>query len=314
MKKHVYLLFFLAAFLLLMAACSNEESKKDSEETSNTNETSEQKDIAFEPPNLEDLEGKDDPFSQSVKKGHELFQSTDGMLPENVGNKLSCASCHATGGLDDSGSLVGVTAVFPEYNPRAGKVLTIEDRINGCFVRSMNGKPLESGSEELTAMVSYLTYISKDVPTLAAERPWIEKNKMEKLPEPNASNGEKLYQQSCIQCHGQNGEGTGATTGPALWGENSFNIGAGMARMKTAAGYIQRNMPKGAMGGINEGELTDQQAADLAAYILSHERPDFKGKEKDWPNGDAPDDAAYETTAKKTAPATSQNGEGGKKE
>lgn len=29
----------------------------------------------------------------------------------------------------------------------------------------------------------------------------------------------------------------------ALWGENSYNIGAGMARLRTAAGFIQAYMP-----------------------------------------------------------------------
>nr|WP_302053244.1 c-type cytochrome [Bacillus sp. FJAT-29790] len=130
------------------------------------------------------------------------------------------------------------------------------------------------------------------------------------MPEANIANGEALYKQSCMACHGENGAGTGATTGPALWGADSFNIGAGMARMGTAAGYIKRNMPLGEVGGIKQGELTDQQAADLAAYILSHDRPDFPGKENDWPNEDAPDDAAYETKAKKTKEEVSQGPEG----
>jgi thiosulfate dehydrogenase len=45
----------------------------------------------------------------------------------------------------------------------------------------------------------------------------------------------------------------------------------------------------------NPGSLTDQQAFDIAAYVVSRPRPDFPGKENDWPNGDAPPDAAYPT-------------------
>ena len=43
------------------------------------------------------------------------------------------------------------------------------------------------------------------------------------------------------------------------------------------------------------GTLTDQQAFDVAAYLVTRPRPDFAGKEKDWPKGDPPPDAAYST-------------------
>jgi len=41
-----------------------------------------------------------------------------------------------------------------------------------------------------------------------------------------------------------------------------------MTRLSKTAGFIQNNMPKG-----QGGTLTDQEAADLAAFLLSHERP-----------------------------------------
>jgi cytochrome c len=43
------------------------------------------------------------------------------------------------------------------------------------------------------------------------------------------------------------------------------------------------------------GTLTDQQAYDLAAYILSKPRPDLPGKADDWPQGNAPYDVPYAT-------------------
>ncbi|WP_028988153.1 c-type cytochrome [Thermicanus aegyptius] len=239
------------------------------------------------------------PLGEAIKLGYKLMNETNTLLPNNVGNQLACSSCHGNAGLDSTSPFIGVTAVFPQYNARAGKVLTIEERINGCFLRSMNGKPLDYTSNEMKAMVAYLTYISEGVPTGTKERPWVVKNYISDRPTPNKENGEKLYQQACMQCHGADGSGTGPTTGPALWGDNSFNIGAGMARIGTMAGYIKRNMPLAPMGGINKGDLTDQEAVDLAAYILSHDRPDFAPKANDWPNGDAPDDVPYETTAKK---------------
>jgi thiosulfate dehydrogenase len=46
------------------------------------------------------------------------------------------------------------------------------------------------------------------------------------------------------------------------------------------------------------GTLTDQEAFDLAAFVMSHPRPDLPGKEHDWPGGDAPADVPYGTSRK----------------
>jgi thiosulfate dehydrogenase len=57
------------------------------------------------------------------------------------------------------------------------------------------------------------------------------------------------------------------------------------------AAFVRHNMPYG------NATLTDQQAFDVAAYVTSMPRPDFPGKEKDWPRGDAPPDVPYSTDA-----------------
>ena len=116
--------------------------------------------------------------------------------------------------------------------------------------------------------------------------PWRHQNSMENVPVPDVDNGEKLYQASCLACHAADGGGTGSNSGPAVWGEGSFNDGAGLARMTKMAGYLQNNMPKGA-----ENTLSDQEASDLAAFILSQDRPEWEGHEQDWPKGNRPPDA-----------------------
>jgi thiosulfate dehydrogenase len=63
-------------------------------------------------------------------------------------------------------------------------------------------------------------------------------------------------------------------------------------RLHTAAGFIRHNMPLD-----RPGTLTDREAADVAAWVVSRPRPDLPGKELDWPNGDPPPDAAYPTRA-----------------
>jgi thiosulfate dehydrogenase len=109
----------------------------------------------------------------------------------------------------------------------------------------------------------------------------------------DTARGRAIFASICAQCHGANGNG-GTFIGPVppLWGERSFNIGAGMARLRTLAAFVRHNMP------FNQpGTLSDQQAFDVAAYVISRPRPDLAGKEKDWPNGDPPPDVAYPTDA-----------------
>src|SRR5207245_2631253 len=102
--------------------------------------------------------------------------------------------------------------------------------------------------------------------------------------------GARVFSASCAKCHGAAGEGTPGA--PPVWGPQSYNIGAGMSRVRTAAEFISRNMPFDA-----PGSLADQQAFDVAAFINARPRPDYKGKENDWPNGDPPPDVAYTTRA-----------------
>lgn len=252
---------------------------------------------AFKAPSMEDVpEGEE---GELIKLGYEYTTQTSTALDGYVGNTLSCASCHADGGTGQALDLVGITKTHPKYNPRAGKVVTIEDRINGCFKRSMNGKPLPPEGEEMSAMVAYFEYISQNVPDGTKERPWAKLKLIEgKLPEqPNVENGREIYQAACLSCHGE--DGNGMNNGLAVWGENSYNIGAGMSRLRTAGGFIKAYMPKVATGGYEPGSLTDEEAINVAAYLNAQYRPDFPDKVNDWPNGDAPDDAAYETLAKK---------------
>ena len=88
---------------------------------------------------------------------------------------------------------------------------------------------------------------------------------------------------------------------PPVWGPYSYNIGAGMARARTAAAFIRDNMPFD-----QPGTLTDQQALDVAAYVNAHARPDFPDKIHDWPNGDAPPDVAYPTQAARHPSSTTR--------
>ncbi|XOV08187.1 c-type cytochrome [Campylobacter jejuni] len=42
--------------------------------------------------------------------------------------------------------------------------MTLADRINGCFERSMNGKRMPSDAPEMKAMLTYMQWLSQGVP------------------------------------------------------------------------------------------------------------------------------------------------------
>jgi thiosulfate dehydrogenase len=229
------------------------------------------------------------PLGDAVRRGRALLVATRESLPGHVGNRLRCVSCHLDEGRRESGTWIGVFARFPQYRPRSGTIETIEFRVNDCFRRSMNGSALEPASRDMADIVAYFAFLSRGV-TVAPPTPSTRLQRWAAFTADTAA-GARVYADVCAKCHGARGEGT--PVGPPVWGPQSFNVGAGMARVRTAADFISRNMP------FDEpGTLTDQQAFDVAAYVNAQARPDFRGKENDWPNGDPPPDVAYPTRAK----------------
>ncbi len=227
------------------------------------------------------------PLGESIRRGHALLAATADSLPKQVRSRLRCLSCHLDDGRRANASpLVGVSARYPTYSARTGRAYTIEDRINDCFRRSLNGRALPADGSDMRDVVVYLAWISRGVPIGAS----VQGQGLRTLTPliGDTARGRAIFTQQCTRCHGADGSGT--VVAPPLWGSRSFNIGAGMARLRTAAAFIRDNMPFDRPGSLN-----DQQAFDAAAFIVSRPRPDFPGKENDWPNGWAPPDVAYAT-------------------
>jgi thiosulfate dehydrogenase len=233
-----------------------------------------------------------DPNYESIKRGHEYVTQTYKLLPEFTNAKINCTSCHLSHGTQpNAGPWVGIVGRFPQFRDRSGKVDTLVDRINDCFERSLNGKRIPEDHPVMQDILSYMQWLSKGYPQKAK----IEGVGMPKLVldrQPNLKNGSAVYQAKCASCHQPNGLGLYTPDGemrfPPLWGSDSFNIGAGMARLYTAAGFVKHNMPFG-----QGGTLTDDEAFDVAAYFSSKDRPDFSKKHLDWPKGKKPKDARY---------------------
>ena len=251
----------------------------------------------FDTPRLADMLAK--PNAEQLVRGMRLHLETKDLLPNHVGARLNCASCHLNvGTVADGSPFVGVSAFFPSYAPRAGRVISLEDRINGCFKRSMNGKALPIESPDMKAMVAYFDWMKRQTKPQDTV-PGRGVGRIDRKLTPNTNQGKDIYAAQCSVCHGGNGEGLKSADGrmiyPPLWGDESFNIGAGMARTYTAAAFVKRNMPIGLHGQfpLGQGGLSDQEALDVAEYFSHQPRPDFPEKVKDWPKDKKPVDARY---------------------
>ena len=231
------------------------------------------------------------PVGEAVRYGKRVLTQTQVFASAYVGNGLNCSSCHLEAGAKAyAAPWLGLWGMY-EYRARNAKVNTLQDRINDCFERSMNGKPLPSDSDEMRGILAYVWWLSRDVPT-GVEVRGRGFRRLRASRAPDAGRGQTLYVEKCSSCHGADGQGRPGPNGeyafPALWGPKSFNIGAGMARLNTAAAFTKTNMPLG-----QDNTLTDQEALDIAAYFTHQPRPDFPAKIRDWPKGDKPKDVPY---------------------
>ena len=210
----------------------------------------------------------DTPFGDSVRRGALLFDETPLYASSFTSSKITCSNCHADGGMQPFASpVVGLPALFPMYNQRAGHVISLKDRIQECFVRSENGKPLSYTGPEMQALVDYIHWLSEPQPH---RRPFAGRGLID-LPDlkPDPAHGSQIYIAQCAGCHGQNGEGKPPLF-PPLWGPDSFNDGAGMYGIHKMAAFVQHNMPQNRMG-----ILSAQDAYDVSAFIHAQPRPAF---------------------------------------
>ncbi|MDN3565110.1 c-type cytochrome [Paeniroseomonas aquatica] len=172
-----------------------------------------------------------------------------------AGNGLTCQSCHLQAGTQQYGlPLAGVWGVFPQYIGRENEVRTLQERVNGCMERSMNGRALPVDGPEMKAIVTYVRYISEAQQVGRS----LEGRGAPPLPLParaaDPERGREVFASTCASCHGEDGQGQrleaaeAAEQGkryqfPPLWGPDSYNDGAGMARTITAARFVHANMP-----------------------------------------------------------------------
>jgi thiosulfate dehydrogenase len=199
--------------------------------------------------------------------------STHPLSKPFVGNQLNCTSCHLDAGRHpQAASFVGAAAAYPAFSPRESAVITLEDRILNCFIRSQNGSRPPNGGDVSVAIAAYITWLSQGTPIgMNPDAPLgpnhVTKLDVERLM-PNPDQGKLLYEDRCAYCHAD--DGSGSDDGPPVWGDESFNDGAGLSKLPKMASWLKVAMP------LDDADLTDQEAVDLAAFINSHDRPIFR--------------------------------------
>ena len=224
----------------------------------------------FTPPRDDEI--PDDDFGKMIRLGSDIFHDTQNNAKEFVGNALQCANCHIDRGrLANSAPLWAAYVAYPAFRDKDRRVNTFQERVQGCFRYSMNGKAPPLGDNVLVAIETYAYFLAKGAPT-GVDLPGRGYPKLPKPARLDYGRGAQVYAQKCAVCHGATGQGQNSSDGtvvfPPLWGERSYNWGAGMSSISNAAGFIKANMP------LSQGNtLSDQEAWDVATFIDSQERP-----------------------------------------
>jgi thiosulfate dehydrogenase len=206
-----------------------------------------------------------------IRYGHDIIADTPKYMKPYIGADMSCAACHIAAGTVPRGGYLGVYGEFPQWNTRAHRVISLQDRLAECFLYSMNGHPPAYNSREMEAMVAYIAWLSRGWPVGSHVDPTLKYARFAAPQAPSPQRGSQIYAQKCAVCHRADGTGVSGTY-PPLWGARSFNHLAGMAHIDRMVGFVRYNMPQNA-----PGSLSDQEAYDVSAFILAHARPAFRG-------------------------------------
>jgi thiosulfate dehydrogenase len=227
--------------------------------------------LAQEPVSKEQIGDK---LAEVVKLGEAIVENTTThpMSKEYVGNALNCTSCHLNNGRHEkAGTFLGTATAYPAWSPRENRVITLEDRVLNCFMRSCNGIRPPLGSEVSVAVTAYITSLSQGQSLRMNSKrpvgPGAIKLLAVKPDQADIKRGASLYTSRCAECH--QADGRGDKDNPPVWGERSYNDGAGLSSVENLAAWLKVAMP------LDDTNLTDQQALDVAAYVNSQKRSHF---------------------------------------
>jgi thiosulfate dehydrogenase len=217
----------------------------------------------------------DDKLAGVVRLGEAIVKNTTThpLSKDYVGNALNCTSCHLDNGRHlKAGTFLGTATAYPAWSPRENRVITLEDRVLNCFMRSCNGTRPPLGSEVSVAVTAYISSLSQGLPMEMNPKrpvgPGALRQLSVKVDQADIKRGASMYTSRCAHCHHEDGRGD--KDNPPVWGERSYNDGAGLSSVENLAAWLKVAMP------LDETDLTDQQALDIAAFVNSQKRPHFE--------------------------------------
>ena len=277
----IFILFFLVIVITAFTRCSHDNKKNDQKFFA---------DSIWIAPDTNSIPATSE--GALIKYGRSLIANTafyfgpKGTIAHNS-NGMNCQNCHLDAGTKLWGNnFSAVFSTYPKFRERRGAVENIFQRINDCFERSLNGKSLDSNSREMQAILAYMKWVGKNI--AKGKKP--AGSGVQQLSfltrAADKEKGKIVYEKNCITCHLANGKGilkpdSATYVYPPLWGNNSYNTGAGLYRLSRFAGYVKDNMPFGATHKNNK--LSNEEAWDVSAFVNSQPRPQINFN-KDWPN------------------------------
>ncbi len=288
LKSDIIFTFLFAMTCSLLSCKGGTDSKGPTRKVSDTVVSSKPKWLV---PDTTELENTRE--GELIKYGRDLIVNTSVYFgPKGTvahkSNGLNCQNCHLDAGTRLFGNNFSLVATsYPKFKERSGTVETIEKKVQDCFERSLNGKIIDPASREMKAFIAYLKWVGKTV--VKGTRP--EGSGIEELPfldrAADPSLGKVVYEKKCMTCHRQDGAGILNAEGtayayPALWGPQSYNVGASLFRISKMAGFVKSNMPFGT-NHLKGQQLSNEEAWDVAAFINSQPRP-YKNTKMDWPD------------------------------
>ena len=287
------LLGIIATWVIVAEIIKSSRETKEEEQRFANFETGEKHDSGWLAPSLftdNETSGKE---RKMVMYGQDLIAHTSKYYGPNgslghTTNGMNCQNCHLDAGTRQWGNNYGaVYSMYPQYRGRSNSIQDIYGRVNDCFERSLNGKAIANNSYEMQSIYAYMKWLGKEVPK--GKKPYSsglpKLTFLDRAAEPAL--GKMVYINTCQTCHGDKGQGMLSTDAkeyayPPLWGEHSYNDGAGLYRLSSFASFVMNNMPYN-QASHKHPKLTTEEAWDVAAFVNSQPRPHLD-QSKDWPD------------------------------
>lgn len=251
-------------------------------------------------------------MSASAVRGKELVHSTFKLLGAEsgnraangkpfVGNKLNCVNCHMEDGTQPNASpyIVVAKKYTPPgpFNARSNIFLDVPGRINTCMERSMAGEMIPVDSQWMKDFVAYFDFLATGIQPGYTFR----QVKGQEFPAvallaraADPVRGKEIYKDNCKGCHQEDGGGVWRDDEmrfryPAVWGNDSFGLQSGAGRLATLATLVWGTMPLDVVNIMDPAtRLPQEDAWDVAAYLLSNDHPFNQRHVADW-TGVGPD-------------------------